>query len=532
MDSGRPAAVHCRHSTGQINLGNFGRAAGNGTPSRNACLRASLTIHQRSGRHPLSGDHGNPRARHPSHDRAQAFPDNRHAAAARQPNSRLTIISDTIMLALEIGIVLALTLLNGAFALSELAVVSSRRARLQSMADRSIRGAGTALRLIDDPGRFLSTVQIGITMVGVVAGAYGCATLGERFGGWLDTFAVLAGYGETLGVGSVLVAITYMSIVLGELIPKRIALKNPERAASFVSRPMRLLSRIAAPAVWLLGASTDALLRLSGLHGEREQTVTAEEVRSLITEGTQAGIFDPREKEMIDGVLRLADRTVRTVMTPRPNVVWLDLGDPPDAVINEIRTSGHSRFPVCRGDLDEIVGIVHNNDLLDFAFQGQPFDLEKAAVKPMVVHDGTAVLKLLDLMKQSGQHMAVVVDEYGSVEGVVTITDVLETIAGDLPELGEAVEVDAVRRDDGSWLVNGSMPVDEFEDVVGIRGVRNAGDFHTIAGYVLFRIGHIPAPGESFEHEGVRYEVVDMDGRRIDKILVVPRLLVAMAGIA
>jgi putative hemolysin len=427
------------------------------------------------------------------------------------------------MLAFEIGILVALTLLNGAFAMSELAVVSSRKARLQSMADQGVRGARTALRLIGDPSRFLSTVQIGITTVGVVAGAYGGATLGERLGAWLDIFPALAGHGETLGVGSVIVAITYLSIVVGELIPKRIALKNPERTASLVARPMRLLARIAAPAVWLLGASTDALLRLLGLHGVREEAVTEEEVRSLITEGTRSGIFDPREKEMIDGVLRLADRTVRTVMTPRPNVVWLDVGDAPDLVINEIRTSGHSRFPVCRGDLDELVGIVHNKDLLDVAFQGQPLDLEKAAVTPMVVHDGTAILKLLDLMKQSGQHMAVVADEYGSIKGIVTITDVLETIAGDLPEPGEAVEVDAVRRDDGSWLVNGSMPVDEFEDVVGIRGPRNGGDYHTIAGFFLHRIGRVPAPGESFEHNGVRYEVVDMDRRRIDKILVVPR---------
>jgi putative hemolysin len=225
------------------------------------------------------------------------------------------------MLAFEIAIVVALTLLNGVFSMSELAVVSSRKARLQHMADNGNRGARTALRLIDDPSRFLSTVQIGITMVGVVAGAYGGATLGERFGAWLDTVPGLAGYGRAIGVTTVLVAITYLSIVLGELIPKRIALKNPERVASLVARPMRTLSRIVAPMVWLLGASTDVALRLLGLHGEREATVTEEEVRSMITEGTQAGVFVPEEKAMIDGVLRLADRTVRTIMTPRPDVV-------------------------------------------------------------------------------------------------------------------------------------------------------------------------------------------------------------------
>ncbi len=423
---------------------------------------------------------------------------------------------------LEIVIIVALTVLNGVFAMSELAVVSSRKARLQGMVDQGVRGARAAMRLIDNPSRFLSTVQIGITMVGVIAGAYGGATLGERFGAWLDTFPALTGHGQTLGVGLVIVAITYLSIVLGELIPKRIALLAPERTASIIAGPMRTLSRIAAPFVWLLGTSTDLLLRLLGLHGERDETVTEDEVRSMISEGTQAGVFDPREKEMIDGVLRLADRTVRTIMTPRPDVVWLDVGDSQEVVINEIRTSGHSRFPVCRGELDEIVGIIHNKDLLELAFQGKAVDLAKAAAKPLVVHDGTAILKLLDMMKKSGLHMAIVVDEYGSVEGLATITDILETIAGDLPEPGETVEVDAIQREDGSWLVNGSMPVDEFEDELGIRGLRDGGDYHTIAGFVLHGIGHIPKPGESFKHEGVRFEVVDMDGRRIDKILVVP----------
>jgi putative hemolysin len=214
-------------------------------------------------------------------------------------------------------------------------------------------------------------------------------------------------------------------------------------------------------------------------------------------------------------------------MTPRPDVVWLDVGDSQEVVISEIRTSGHSRFPVCRGELDEIVGIVHNKDLLELAFQGKAVDLVKAAAKPLVVHDRTPILKLLDMMKRSGLHMAIVVDEYGSVEGLVTITDILETIAGDLPEPGEAAEVDAVQRDDGSWLVNGSMPVDEFEDVVGFRGLRDDGDYHTIAGFVLHGIGHVPNAGEAFEYQGVRFEVVDMDGRRIDKILVVPTAPVA-----
>lgn len=424
------------------------------------------------------------------------------------------------MLGVEIAIIVLLTLLNGAFAMSELAVVSSRRARLQVMADGGNAGARTALRMIDEPSRFLSTVQIGITLVGVGAGAFGGATLGARFGAWLDTIPVFGGYGEVVGYGTVIIAITYLSIVLGELIPKRIALKNPERIASIVARPMRLLSKVAAPFVWLLGASTDALLRLLGLHGKRESTITEEEVRSMITEGTQAGVFVPQEKRMIDGVLRLADRTVRAIMTPRPEVIWLDTNESVDALLDKIRSAGHSRYPVCRGDLEDIIGIVHARDLLDDAARGKPFHLERRAVKPLVVHDGTSVLKLLDLMKSSGQHFAVVVDEYGIVEGVITITDILETIAGDLPEAGEVPEVGAVRREDGSWLVEGWMPVDEFEETIGLSGVRGAGKFHTVAGFMLNTLGHVPTVGEAFEHGGFRLEVVDMDGRRIDKILV------------
>ncbi|NYZ16898.1 HlyC/CorC family transporter [Azospirillum sp. RWY-5-1] len=426
------------------------------------------------------------------------------------------------MLAFEIAIIVALTLLNGVFAMSELAVVSSRRARLQAMAEDGNHGARAALRLIDEPGRFLSTVQIGITMVGVVAGAFGGATLGDRLGRWLDGIPALAGYGEMLGVGGVLVLITYLSIVLGELIPKRIALKNPERTASLIAPPMRVLSRVAAPFVWLLGASTDLLLRLLGLHGAREETVTEEEVRSMISEGTQTGVFAPAERDMIDGVLRLADRTVRTIMTPRPDVRWLDIADTQEVLLAEIRAGHHSRYPVCRGELDEILGVVHTRDLLDRAVRGESFDLEASVEKPLIVHDGTPILKLLDLMKTTGLHMAMVVDEYGSIEGVVSITDILETIAGDMPEAGEAPEEGAVRREDGSWLVEGWMPVDEFEDRVGVRGLRGAGDFHTMAGFVLNRLGHVPKAGEAVEFGGARFEVVDMDGRRIDKILVVP----------
>ena len=427
------------------------------------------------------------------------------------------------MIAFEILVILLLILLNGVFAMSELAVVSSRKVRLRQMAESGSAGAKTALRLIDDPGRFLSTIQIGITLVGIVAGAYGGARVAGPIGDHLEAIPALAGRGNAIAVTVVVAVITYLSLIVGELVPKRIALRNPERVAALIARPMRLLSRLAAPLVWFLRTSTDLVLRLLGLHGEREATVTEEEIKSLITEGTRAGVFVPEEKSMIEGVLRLADRPVRAIMTPRPDIDWLDLEDPPERIIEDIRESRHSWFLICRGELDDVVGGVHARDLLPRALRGEPFDLMAASEDALVVHDGTPVLRLLDLMRRSGRHMAVVVDEYGGVEGIVTLTDVLEAIAGDLPEAGEEPESSAIRREDGSWLVSGAMPIDEAEEVLGIRGMREAeGGYHTVAGFVLNQLRHLPTVGEQFVFDGARFEVLDMDERRIDKVLVVP----------
>jgi putative hemolysin len=431
-----------------------------------------------------------------------------------------------------IVVIVLLTLVNGLFAMSELAVVSSRRARLKAMADEGDRGAAAALRLAEDPGSFLSTVQIGITLIGVVAGAFGGATLGYRLGDWLDAaLPALAGRGHTLGVALVIVAITYLSLVIGELVPKRAALRNPERVASWIAPPMTALSRLASPAVWLLDRSSEALLRLFRLQGGREDTVTEEEVRALIREGTRAGIFMPAETEMIDGVLRLADRTARSIMTPRQDVVWLEQGDPPERILGAVRMSGHSRYPVCRRALDEVVGVVHTRDLFDRAAAarsaGGPkgvagLDVKDAMAPPLVVHDGMTILRLLDLMKVSGQRMAVAVDEYGGFEGIVTLHDIMRTIAGELPERGWEGEHGAARREDGSWLVDGGMPVGAFEHVAGLKGLAGEGGYHTMAGFVLHHLGRLPQPGEAFDLGGMRYEVVDMDGRRIDKILALP----------
>lgn len=426
------------------------------------------------------------------------------------------------MVSLELAAVLFLILLNAFFAMSELAVVSARKIRLQQMAEEGRRGAATALALQEEPSRFLSTVQIGITLIGVINGAVGGATLSERLAPVLDAVPMLTGYGETLAFAIVVISITYLSLIIGELVPKRIALNNAEGIAVFAAPIMRGLSRSTAPFVWLLGASTEAMLKLLRIPEKPEQTVTEEEVKSLIAEGTASGVFDPGEKRMIEGVMRLADRTVRSLMTPRPEVMWLDIDDEPENIKREIREAGHSRFPVCRGDFDDVIGILHTKDLLHRLLQGGNFDMRAVVRDALVVHDGTEVMRLLELFKQSGEQLAIVVDEYGTVEGIATLTDVLEGIAGELPDDG-GEDSDIVRRADGSLLIDGMMAVEEVEAHLGLKSLRDEDSgYHTLAGFLLFKLGRIPTAGEYADHDGYRFEVVDMDGRRIDKVLVTP----------
>ena len=420
----------------------------------------------------------------------------------------------------ELVFVFLLTALNGVLAMSELAVVSSRRARLEHMASAGDRGARAALKLIDDPGRFLSTVQIGITLIGILAGAVSGATLADRLGDWLDTFPLLAGRGDTIAIPLVVVSITYLSLVVGELVPKRIAMSNPERITAFVARPMFGMSRVAAPAVWLLRISTEALLRLLRVEQKPTSTVTEEEVKSLIAEGTQAGIFVPQEKAMIEGVLRLADRPVVAIMTPRQEVLWIDL-HAPEATARQILTdSRFSRLPVCEGAVDHAIGVVHTKTLLPKALRGEAIRISETMVPALIVPESTPVLALLDRFRRESVHMAIIVDEYGLTQGIATPTDILEAIAGHLGEVGEDESKALVRRADGTWLADGRIPIDEFEDGVGLRGLAGSGDFHTLGGFVLHRLGHLPTVGESFEELGARFEVIDMDGRRIDKVLV------------
>lgn len=428
----------------------------------------------------------------------------------------------------QLLVVALLICLNGFFAMSELAVMSSRRARLEQMAQDGVKGARAALQLIDDPTRFLSTVQVGITLVGVLAGAYSGATLADPLGEALTP--QLGRFAGPASVAIVVAGITYFSLVVGELVPKRIALNDPERIAATVARFMRALSTAGAPVVWLLRVSTEALVRLLRVPDKPDSTVTEEEVKSLIAEGTRTGVFHTAERDMIDGVLRLADRSVRSVMTPRVDVVWIDLDDPAETIRTEIAESGHSRFPAGRKGLHEFDGVVHTKDLLDQFARTGSLDVAASLRAPLVIHEGTPVLRLLEIFRENPVHMAVVVDEYGEVEGIVTPTDILIAIAGDLPEdLADVEAESAVQREDGSWLLDGMIGIHEAERLLGRKDMRGDEDFETLAGFVLARFGQIPQTGDHFAWDGLRFEIVDMDGRRIDRILAGPDTAAAPA---
>jgi putative hemolysin len=408
--------------------------------------------------------------------------------------------------------------------MSELAMFSSRRARLQQYARDGRRGAAAALKLLDDPTGFLSTVQVGITVIAIVSGAYGEARLADPLSDVLADVPPIGEHAKTVSSVTIITSIAFVSLMIGELIPKRLALRNPERLACIVAGPMRLLSRIAYPVIWFLRRLTEWVMRLFGAPSREDPRITEEEVKSLIAEGTKAGVFAPAEKDMLEGVLRVADRTVRSIMTPRPDVVWLDLADSEETVYGTIAGSGHSRFPVARDDVDNLTGIVHSKDLLEQARKTGVLDLKSAARDPIYIHEGTPILKLLEQFRASTVHVAMVLDEHGTVQGMVTPTDILVAIAGDLPEREGEEAPSAVQREDGSWLLDGQMPIHEVERTLALRGLSVfEQEYTTLAGFMLSQLGHIPVPGEAFNWSTWRFEVVDLDGRRIDKVMAMPR---------
>ncbi|MBN8960015.1 MAG: HlyC/CorC family transporter [Rhizobiales bacterium] len=422
------------------------------------------------------------------------------------------------MLALELGIVTVLIVINGLLAMSELAIVSSRPSRLAALAEKGVSGSRRALALASDPGKFLSTVQIGITLVGVLSGAFSGATLGQRLTAWLIELGVAKGLADTLGVGVVVGVITYASLIVGELVPKQIALRNPELVAVKVAPAMTALARISSPVVWLLDVSGKLLLRLLGQSNVSEDTVTEDEIRSLVREAETAGVLEPGEKEMIAGVMRLGDQPVGAVMTPRREVDFIDLADPPDVIREAITTSVHSRLPVFDGDRDAALGVVQAKDMLDSYLAGVAPDIRTLLREVPVIPEIADARDVLAILRGSPVHLGLVHDEYGSFQGIVTAADIMESIVGGFHTEEGPAEKPAVKRSDGSYLIEGWMPVDEFANLLGIP-LPLSHPYNTAAGFMLQLFGEIPDVGDSRDTHGWRFEIVDLDGRRIDKIL-------------
>ncbi|MBX9740203.1 MAG: hemolysin family protein [Beijerinckiaceae bacterium] len=418
----------------------------------------------------------------------------------------------------ELIVAALLIALNGIFALSELALVSSRASRLKSLAEQGRRGAKTALRLSENPGKFLSTVQIGITLIGIVAGAFSGAALGATLSDILRESGLREGLAEPIGYSIVIGIITYLSVVVGELVPKQLALRHPEGIACAVAPAMLLLSKIGAPIVWILDASTRLIFRLLGLAEPVPSAVTEEEIKSMVEEATSAGIIEIDERRMISGVLRLGDRAVRAIMTPRTDVDWIDIADEPDAIRAKLAQTTHSRLPVGEGSPDNIVGIIQLRDLLPAYMNGVEVDLRSLIREAPVLPDRIDALEALNALREAPVPIALIHDEYGHFEGLVTPADILDAIAGAFKSDETTAEPEAVERDDGSWLLAGWMPVDEMSDQLGINLPRTRA-YETVAGLIIDKLHHLPATGEFIDTLGWRFEVVDLDGRRIDKVL-------------
>ena len=422
--------------------------------------------------------------------------------------------------AINLIIVLLLILLNGVFAMAELAVVSARRARLQQMAEEGNKGAETALSLAETPNRFLSTVQVGITLVGIFAGAFGGATIAAPLASLLEGIPVVSEYSQGISLVLVVSLITFLSVVLGELVPKRLALQSAEQVASLVSRPMQALAVLATPIVRLLSLATDAVLQVLGIQASTEAEVTEEEIRVLVREGARAGIIKEAEREMVEQVFLLDDRPLEQLMTPRPSIVWLDVKDTLEANREIVARAPHSRFPVADGELDAVVGIVRAKDLLTDCLRGQPLALTEAMQEPLYLPGSMRALHALERFRQTGTHLGLVVDEFGGIDGLVSLIDILEAIVGDIPTIDELADPPIVERGDGSWLVEGLLAVDEFKMAFDVRHLPGEGSYQTLGGFIVYMIGDTPVAGNVFDWNGYRFEVVDMDGYRVDKVLV------------
>jgi putative hemolysin len=422
----------------------------------------------------------------------------------------------------DILVIFLLVLANGIFAMSETAVVGARKSRLQELVSSGNAGAKATLELANAPERFLSVVQIGITLSGIVAGALGARTLAQGLAEYLSVVPGIELYSDAIALSAVLGTTTYFFLVLGAFVPRRLALRNPESVARLITGPMRLAARICAPLVYLLGLSTNAVVRLVGRHQVQQSLVTEAEIKTLVQKGTEEGVFEETEQDLVEAVIGLGDRSPRSLMTPRTQIVWIDLDDPVDLISATMIESKFSRFPVSSGDLDQVCGVVHAKDFLAQRASGKPVDMKALMQEPLFVPRSVSVLHVLEVFKRTGKHIAFVVDEYGGIEGLLTHHDILEAIAGEIAIGEKAAEAKAVQRHDGSWLLDGMLAVDEFKEIFHLEVLpgEKKDAYQTLGGFLFTQMGRVPAVSDSFVWGHLRFEIVDMDGKRIDKVLV------------
>lgn len=425
---------------------------------------------------------------------------------------------------MDLGLILLLILLNGVFAMAEIAVVSSRKARLQRLADEGRAGAAVALALQESPSRFLSTIQVGITTVGILSGAIGESLLADPLATWLAQ-TPMAVYAEGIALGCTVLLITYLSVVVGELVPKRLALLSPEAIAMLIAQPMNRLAQIAAPLVWLFSSSCSLLVRLIGVKHKEEPPVTEEEIKVLMEEGAEAGVFHESERAFVANVLQLDELSVGAIMCPRQEIYAIDLQDGPQEQLRRLADSPYSRVLVCRGGFGQVVGVLQRSDLLKPALEGAPIDLEKAIHPLLYVHEGVTCTSLLERFRSLRREFAVIVDEFDDLQGIVTLRDVLTAIVGNFPNERQEGEPEIARREDGSWLIDGGLGIERLKQALDLRTDLPGEEdnaYHTLAGLVMHCLQRVPAVTDRFECGGWCFEVVDMDRTRIDKVLAVP----------
>jgi len=424
----------------------------------------------------------------------------------------------------SIIIMFFLIIINGIFAMSEISLISARKVRLQQMSKDGSRSAQAAIDISENPNKFLSTVQIGITLIGILTGALGGAAITSDLSLSLQKVAWLKPYSDFLAVGIVVLLTTYFSLVIGELIPKRLGMNSPEKIASTVAMPMKTLSWLTSPIVKLLSSSTDIGLKILGIEKSNEPTITEEEIKVLMKQGTQSGIFESAEEDMVTGIFRLGERSIDSIMTPRTEIEWIDLEEPFEVILEQVINSNHSRFPVAVGELDNVQGMLLGKDLLGESLNGSIPSIPSLLQPPLFVPDSTSALKALDLIKEAGTHAVLVIDEFSGVLGMVTLYDVLKSIVGSIPTAGEDEEIQVVQRADGSWLFDGLLDIDDVKELLGIEILpeEDRVGFQTLGGFMMTMLDSIPEVGQYFDVYNMRFEVMDMDGKRVDKVLVTP----------